>query len=123
VPNGVLNTVAQSNGPKVLKIDLQNTHGGGPGGANTRSMVLRFVSVTTASAGTTYTFTGSGNYNTPANWSSGTLPPNPLPAVSTIVINGSGECFLNVPQTISAGASFRVEPVKLLRVNGNLIIQ
>jgi hypothetical protein len=120
IPNGVLNTTAQTLGKKVIKIDWQNTHGGGPAGTHTRSMVLRFVEITAAAAGTTYTFTGSGNYNLPANWSNGILPPNPLPSGSTILINGSGACILNVPQTVSPGATFRVEAGKAIRVNGNL---
>jgi hypothetical protein len=72
---------------------------------------------------TQYTFAGSGVWSNPANWSDGRLPPNPLPAGSLIVINGSGECVLDIAQTISSGATLRVEPGKQLRVNGNLIRQ
>ncbi|MCA0382602.1 MAG: peptidoglycan DD-metalloendopeptidase family protein [Bacteroidetes bacterium] len=70
-----------------------------------------------------YTFVGSGNFNNPSNWSPSILPPNPLPAGNIILINGTGECILNVPQTISAGATLRVVSGKLFRVNGNLIRQ
>jgi len=53
----------------------------------------------------------------------GNRPPNPLPSGQTILINSSGECILNVPQTISRGANLRVEPGKRFRVNGNLVVQ
>lgn len=70
-----------------------------------------------------YTFTGSGNYSSLANWNENKVPPNPLPPGSTIVIAGSGECILDIPLTISSGAILRVEPGKIFRVNGNLIRQ
>ena len=72
---------------------------------------------------TSPTFNGTGNWSNSANWSDGFIPPNPLPAGNTIVINGNGECILNVPQTISKGANIRVEVGKRLRINGNLIIK
>lgn len=81
------------------------------------------IAISVTPAITTYTFIGSGNYNVASNWLNGLMPPNPLPANSLILINGAGECNLNVPQTINTGASLRVEPGKLFRVNGNLLIQ
>lgn len=79
----------------------------------------------TAAVVTNFVFTGNGNWNSAANWQNGNIPPNPLPSGSSILINPSGtaECILNVPQTINAGASLRVEPGKRFRVNGNLIIR
>jgi hypothetical protein len=78
-----------------------------------------------ATTNTTYTFTGTGNWNVAANWSNNTIPPNPLPSGSSIVINhaAAGQCILNVAQTIAAGASVTVPTGKNLIVAGNLIIQ
>lgn len=74
---------------------------------------------------TTYTFTGTGNWNVAGNWSGNTVPPNPLPAGSAIVINHSagGNCTLNVSQTIAAGATLTVMTGKNLIVPGTLTIQ
>ena len=71
----------------------------------------------------TYTFTGTGNWNTAGNWSNNTIPPSTLPSGSTIVINpSSGSCVLNVSQTISAGATFTLMAGKNLVIQGNLNI-
>lgn len=74
---------------------------------------------------TVYTFTGTGNWNVAANWSSNVVPPSPLPAGSSIVINHSvgGNCTLNVSQTIAAGATLTVNTGKNLIVPGTLTIQ
>jgi len=74
---------------------------------------------------TIYSFTGTGNWNVPANWSGGTVPPNPLPAGAAIIINhaAGGNCTLNVSQTISAGATLTVNTGKNLIVPGTLTIQ
>jgi hypothetical protein len=73
----------------------------------------------------TYTFTGNGNWNVADNWSNGVIPPATLPKGDIIVINpaGSGECVLNVAQTIAKEASLRVEPGKRFQINGNLVVQ
>jgi subtilisin-like proprotein convertase family protein len=72
----------------------------------------------------TYTFTGNGNWNEDANWSGSTIPPSPLPANSSIVINHTvgGQCVLNVSQVISAGASLTVLTGKNLVIPGTLTI-
>lgn len=74
---------------------------------------------------TTYTFTGNGNWNNAANWSNSTIPPSPLPANSSIVINHAvgGQCILNVAQTIAAGANLTVNAGKNLVVQNGLTIQ
>ncbi len=74
---------------------------------------------------TSYIFTGNGNWNNAANWSNNTIPPSPLPSGATITINHTvgGQCILNVPQTISAGASIIVNSGKNLVVQGALNIQ
>jgi len=73
---------------------------------------------------TSYTFTGTGDWNTPANWSGGVVPPSTVPSGSTITINpqAGGSCSLNVPVTISAGASLTVKTGAVFHVNGNLTI-
>ena len=78
-----------------------------------------------AAAGSTYTFNGNGNWDNPANWSNGTVPPATLPSGSQIVIDPSagGECVLNVTQHISVGATFTVKTGKVLRLPQNLILQ
>lgn len=76
-----------------------------------------------ASSGTTYTFIGNGNWDVPSNWSGNTIPPNPLPAGSQIIIDPAGDCILNVQQVISQGASLRVNNNKNLLLPGNLTVQ
>ena len=79
----------------------------------------------TFSTGITYTFTGTGNWNSVLNWGSTGLPPATLPQGSAIIANpaGTGECILNVPQTLAKGASLVVNPGKKFKVLGNLTIQ
>jgi PKD domain len=73
----------------------------------------------------TYTFTGNGNWNDAANWNNNTIPPSPLPATNSIIINHlqGGKCILNVPFTIESGASLIVNTGMNLEVQGNLRIQ
>jgi len=79
----------------------------------------------TISPGTTYTFTGNGNWNVAANWSNSTVPPSTVTAGSTIIIDNStgGQCILNVAQTVAPGATFTVNAGKSLITLGNLIVQ
>ena len=69
--------------------------------------------------GAAYTFTGTGN------WSSNTVPPATLQAGSTIVIDhaAGGQCILDVPQTVSAGATLTVLTGKNLIIAGELNIK
>ncbi|MFT3681338.1 MAG: serine hydrolase domain-containing protein [Ferruginibacter sp.] len=73
----------------------------------------------------TYTFIGTGNWDNPLNWSNGLVPPLILPAGDQIVIYPllSGECVLNVNQTILPGAGLFVVANKKMRVTGSLNIQ
>jgi CubicO group peptidase (beta-lactamase class C family) len=75
--------------------------------------------------GTSYSFTGNGNWNNSVNWSNGLIPPAVLPAGSQIIIDPptGGECVLNINLTVSAGASLTVQPGKKFRIPGNLTIQ
>ncbi len=73
---------------------------------------------------TQFTFTGNGNWSSVANWQNNLLPPSTLPAGSTITINpSSGECVLDVNQTIQSGATLNVAAGKTFRIAGNLIRQ
>jgi glucose/arabinose dehydrogenase len=72
-----------------------------------------------------YRFKGNGNWSDANNWSLKTIPPLDLPSGSEIIISpaNSGECILNVPQTIQPGSKLIVENNKNFRVSGNLTIQ
>ena len=72
-----------------------------------------------------YTFTGTGNWNLASNWSNNTVPPAILPTGSTIVIDhaAGGQCVLNVPQTVSTGATLTVLTGKNLIIAGGLSIK
>ena len=73
----------------------------------------------------TYTFTGNGNWSDAANWANGQVPPANPPTCTQIIIDNlpGGECIMNVPYTLPAGASFTVKPGKKLTIAGNLNIQ
>lgn len=73
----------------------------------------------------TYTFIGNGNWNVPANWTNGNIPPAVLPAGDQVIIYpfANGECVLNVNQTISSAASLFVVANKKFRITGHLSVQ
>jgi hypothetical protein len=75
--------------------------------------------------GPTYTFTGSGNWNNPANWQGGLIPPAGITPGSSIVISHppGGSCIVNVPVTIPPGVQFIVSAGANLILPGNLTIQ
>ncbi|MEO6669516.1 MAG: hypothetical protein ABIN36_08570 [Ferruginibacter sp.] len=68
----------------------------------------------------TYTFNGTGNWTTAANWLGGVVPPSTLQAADHVIINGS--CILNVVVTANSGSSIVVVTGKSFFVNGNLVI-
>jgi uncharacterized repeat protein (TIGR01451 family) len=68
----------------------------------------------------TYTFNGTGNWTTAANWVGGVVPPSTLQAGDHVIINGS--CILNVVVTASSSSSIFVAAGKSLFVQGNLVI-
>ena len=76
--------------------------------------------VADAASVTTYTFTGSGNWSNPANWSGGLVPPATLPSGKNIVITGT--CILDVTQHVAAGASITVATGAILVITGSLNI-
>jgi len=69
-----------------------------------------------------YIFTGSGNYNVPANWDNSIVPPGKVLTGDEVIIDPAdgGECILNVPVTVMPGAKFTVMPGKVLRLNNGL---
>lgn len=73
----------------------------------------------------TYRFTGNGNWNVPANWAGGAVPPTTLPAGDLIVIDpvAGGECLLNITVTVPSSGSVTVISGKRFRIPGNLVIQ
>ncbi len=72
-----------------------------------------------------YTFTGSGNWSTPANWAGSKIPPATLPVFSTIIIDHSagGQCTLDVPQNLATGSTLIVNAGKNFIITGSLKIQ
>lgn len=72
-----------------------------------------------------YRFSGSGNFNDPANWQDLKIPPNPLPGNSEIIIDpvSGGKCVLNVFYTVGNNAKISVVAGAKFVVPGNLIIQ
>ena len=68
----------------------------------------------------TYTFNGTGNWTTAANWVGGVVPPSTLQAGDHVVINGS--CILNIVVMANPGSSVNVVTGKSLFVQGNLVI-
>ena len=71
-----------------------------------------------------YIFNGTGNWNIASNWVNNIIPPSPLPSGEEIVVDPvSGNCILNIPQTISPGGKITVKQGKNLLLPGNLTIQ
>ena len=73
----------------------------------------------------TYTFIGNGNWNISANWSNAAIPPAVLPQGDQIIIYpfATGECVLNVSQTIPASSSIVVVSNKKFRITGSLMLE
>ena len=71
-----------------------------------------------------YTFTGNGNWDNPANWSNGSIPPADITGNASIIIDppADGECVLNVMQQIGNGVNFTIKEGKKFRILGGLII-
>ncbi len=79
----------------------------------------------TGPVGPSYTFTGNGNWNNPANWQGGTMPPTTFTPGSIIIISHApgGSCIINVPVTIPPGVQFIISSGANLVLPGNLTIQ
>lgn len=75
-----------------------------------------------------FTFTGSGSWNSAANWQGGQVPPTTVPSGTEIRINpaGSNAAVLDVSSvnlTFSPGSKFTIEPGKNLEIIGNLDVK
>jgi glucose/arabinose dehydrogenase len=72
-----------------------------------------------------YSFIGSGNWSNASNWNQLRKPPSILPAGSKIVVKprSSGQCTLDIIQTINEGTDLVVEPGRQFNVNANLTIK
>ncbi len=73
----------------------------------------------------TYTFTGNGNWNYPANWANNLFPPSTTGQGSNIIINNvsGGQCILNVSYSVTTGTKLTVMSGKKLVINGKLTIK
>jgi hypothetical protein len=87
--------------------------------------VAKIIKISSESALSKFTFTGDGNWSDAFNWINNAVPPSILPEKSEIIINPvtSGKCILNVPQTISSGATLTISAGKKFVVQGNLTMQ
>lgn len=67
---------------------------------------------------TVYTFTGNGNWDTPANWLNSIVPPDSVATGAQIIIDPvvGGECLLNKYYKLSPGATLTVVTGKILRI-------
>lgn len=74
---------------------------------------------------TTYLFNGNGNWSDRSNWQYHLVPPSTLIAGNAITIDpaGGGNCVLDIPYTLPAGAKLTVNAGKKFLVQGNLIVQ
>jgi hypothetical protein len=71
-----------------------------------------------------YYFFGNGNWNVAANWVNQLIPPTTLTGNYEIYISpiATGECVLNINQTVNSGAKITVARNRKFRVTGNLQI-
>ncbi len=72
----------------------------------------------------TYTFTGNGNWNDPAQWENNLVPPEPTNIGSEIIINNlsGGQCLLNIPYTVTPGTSLTILTGKSLVVPSDFMV-
>jgi len=68
-----------------------------------------------------YTFTGNGNWSDVSKWSNNQLPPSDLSIGSEIII--SGNCILDLLQTLEKGSTLTILTGANLKVNDDLLIQ
>jgi hypothetical protein len=94
------------------------------GGSNIGDYV--YSDFSQAKFGIIYTFTGSGNWSSAANWSGGTVPPDTIKGSDAeIVINPfeGSECILNKVQVITGGSKLTVSSGARVTIPGSLTIQ
>ncbi len=83
------------------------------------------ASIARLTATNNYTFIGSGDYNSPSNWSEGLVPPNPIPSGTVVKINpmAGGSCTYLGNLTVSAGGGLTVATGVNFTVTGTLLIE
>ena len=66
-----------------------------------------------------YSFTGNGNWSNPANWATGVVPPNPLPANAEVLINYApgSQCTIDIPIQVLSGGKIIVKTGRTLKVS------
>lgn len=71
-----------------------------------------------------YAFIGTGNWSDVANWQHNNVPPASVSPGSKILIDPvtGGECMLDIPYNLAAGATITVANGKAFLVKGNLTI-
>ncbi len=76
-------------------------------------------------ASLTYIFTGNGVWTDARNWKNNVVPPFILSQNFEIIIDplGTGECILNIRQTIAAGAKITIVEGKKFRVLKDVMLQ
>ncbi len=72
-----------------------------------------------------YIFTGDGNWDDAINWDSLIMPSASITSNSEIIIYPvqGGQCLLNIPYTLAAGAKFTISATKTFVVMGNLTLK
>lgn len=72
-----------------------------------------------------YVFNGNGNWDLTSNWLNYTIPPTTLPSGYNIYIDPitTGQCNLNITQTILTGSTLKVNSRKTFVIPGSLIEQ
>ena len=73
---------------------------------------------------TKYSFTGNGNWSDASNWKDKIIPPAALLPGNEIMIapQGNGTCILDIPYTLSPGATLHTVTGKSFIIRGNLTI-
>jgi hypothetical protein len=93
--------------------------------SNATSKEISSVPLTLEKLEPIYRFTGSGNWNIPANWENGKMPPQHVLHCAEIIIDpaGTGECILNTSQIVAPGAKITIVTGKKFRVIGDVLVQ
>jgi len=112
--------------PDSVKVDYVKTFLPNEENATKRNMDIAdsyVIKDTLVIGNSTYTFTGNGKWDIASNWMNNQIPPAVLPSGSTIIIDPieGGKCLLNTTQIVRSGATFTVNPGKILEVPGSLL--
>jgi hypothetical protein len=85
-------------------------------------LLLLLVFTCSFSFATIYTFTGSGNWSSPSNWSGNIVPPSNLLSGDIIEIDGAGTCNLDISASLRAGVTLNIKSGKSLSLPGSKIL-